>query len=98
MSENTDTYTLAAQRLTEFMKGKITRKTPERFEILRVVCMIPGIFSIDEPAVTVRGMNRRVTDAEYDRVTAHALALGLNALIQEKEAAQEAYIPDFDMR
>ena len=50
------------------------------------------------PQCTVRGMNRRVTDAEYDRVTAHALALGLNALIQEKEAAQEAYIPDFDMR
>lgn len=48
MSENTDTYTLAAQRLTEYMKGKITRKTPERFEILRVVCTIPGIFSIDE--------------------------------------------------
>ncbi len=50
------------------------------------------------PQCTIRGMDRRVTDAEYDRVTAHALALGLNALIQEKEAAQEAYIPDFDMR
>ena len=48
MSENTELYTLAAQRLTEFMKGKTTRKTPERFEILRVVCQIPGIFSIDE--------------------------------------------------
>ena len=48
MSENTDLYTIAAQRLTEFMKGKITRKTPERFEILRVICMTPGIFSIDE--------------------------------------------------
>ena len=48
MSENTELYTLAAQRLTEFMKGKITRKTPERFEILRVVCQISGIFSIDE--------------------------------------------------
>ena len=48
MSENTDLYTLAAQRLTEFMKGKNIRKTPERFEILRIICQISGIFSIDE--------------------------------------------------
>lgn len=48
MSEKKELYTLAAQQLTEFMKGKITRKTPERFEILRVVCQISGIFSIDE--------------------------------------------------
>ena len=48
MSENTDTYTLAAQRLTEYMKGRNIRKTPERFEILRVICQIQGIFSIDD--------------------------------------------------
>lgn len=50
------------------------------------------------PQCTVKGMDRRVTDAEYDRVVEHALTLGLNALIQEKEAARESYIPDFDMR
>ena len=48
MSENTALYTLAAQRLTEYMKGKNIRKTPERFEILRIICQTPGIFSIDE--------------------------------------------------
>lgn len=48
MSEKTDLYTIAAQRLTEYLKGKNTRKTPERFEILRVICQTPGIFSIDE--------------------------------------------------
>ena len=48
-------------------------------------------------ACTVKGMDRRVMDAEYDRVVDHALALGLNALIQEKDAAQETYIPDFDL-
>ncbi len=48
MSENADLYTIAAQRLTEYMKGKNIRKTPERFEILRIICQIPGIFSIDE--------------------------------------------------
>ncbi|MBQ9300045.1 MAG: radical SAM protein [Clostridia bacterium] len=46
----------------------------------------------------IRGMDRRVTDAEYDRVADHALVLGLNALTQEKESAQESYIPNFDMR
>lgn len=46
----------------------------------------------------VRGMDRRITDAEYDRVVEHALALRLNALVQEKEAAQESYIPDFNLR
>ncbi|MBQ9524916.1 MAG: transcriptional repressor [Bacteroidaceae bacterium] len=48
MSENTDLYTQAAQRLTEYIKGKNIRKTPERFEILRIICQTPGIFSIDQ--------------------------------------------------
>lgn len=46
---------------------------------------------------TIKSMDRRITDAEYDRVVDHALDLGLNALIQEKEAAQESFIPDFDL-
>ena len=50
------------------------------------------------PSCTVKGMDRRITDAEYDRVTGHAVELGLNALIQEKESAREAYIPDFDLK
>ena len=48
------------------------------------------------PECAVKGMDRRITDAEYDRVCAHARALGLNALVQEKESAQAQYIPDFD--
>ena len=48
MSENTDLYDLAARRLTEYMKGKNIRKTPERFEILRIICRTPGIFNIDK--------------------------------------------------
>ena len=48
MSENTDLYNLAAQLLTGYIKGKNIRKTPERFEILRIICQISGIFSIDE--------------------------------------------------
>ena len=50
------------------------------------------------PECTVKGMDRRITDAEYDRVVEHALMLGLNALTQEKEAAETCYIPDFNLR
>lgn len=50
------------------------------------------------PECAIKGMDRRITDAEYDRVTDHALALGLNALTQEKEAAEACYIPDFNLR
>ena len=49
------------------------------------------------PQCSVRGMDRCVTDDEYARVVDHALALGLHALIQDKSAAQQRYIPDFDM-
>ena len=50
------------------------------------------------PFCKVRGLDRRVTDSEYERVVDHALDLELNALTQEKEAAETAYIPDFDLR
>ena len=49
------------------------------------------------PQCGVRGMDRRVTSEEYERVTDHALTLGLNALAQDAEAARESYIPDFDL-
>ena len=50
------------------------------------------------PFCTVRGLDRRVTDSEYARVVDRAVDLGLHALIQEKEAAEAEYIPDFDLR
>ena len=50
------------------------------------------------PECTVKGMDRRITDAEYDRVTEHAVELGLNALVQEKESARDTFIPDFDLK
>ena len=50
------------------------------------------------PQCRIKGMDRVITDAEYDRVVEHALSLRLNALIQEKEAARDCFIPDFDMR
>ena len=50
------------------------------------------------PHCTVRGLDRRVTDEEYERVVNHAIDLQLHALTQEKEAAESTYIPDFDLR
>ena len=49
-----------------------------------------------QPFCTVPGLNRRVTDAEYDRVTAHALGLGLTGYFQEKSSADREYTPPFD--
>ena len=46
----------------------------------------------------VKGLNRRVTDEEYERVLDRARDLGLNAFVQEKESAQSKYIPDFNMK
>lgn len=50
------------------------------------------------PFCTVRGLDRRVTDEEYERVVSHAMDLNINALTQEKEAAQDSFIPDFDLK
>ncbi len=41
-------------------------------------------------------LNRRVTEAEYDRLVDFAIDLGIeNAFIQEGEAAEESFIPSF---
>ena len=42
-------------------------------------------------------LNRKVTDAEYEDVISYALTIGVNnAFIQEGDAAQESFIPNFD--
>jgi len=49
------------------------------------------------PECNIRGLDRRITDEEYDRVVSYAADLKLNALTQEKESAETQYIPDFDL-
>lgn len=49
------------------------------------------------PQCAVRGLDRRVTDREYERVLARFEALGLTGYTQEKEAADGAYTPAFDL-
>lgn len=42
-------------------------------------------------------LNRKVTEAEYEEVVDFAISLGIeNGFIQEGEAAQESFIPEFD--
>ena len=49
------------------------------------------------PWCNLPGLDRRVTQREYDRVLAHFLALGLGGYTQEKESADAAYTPPFDL-
>ena len=49
-----------------------------------------------EPWCEIPGLDRRVTDAEYERVLDHFESLGLCGYTQEKEAADAVFTPDFD--
>lgn len=49
-----------------------------------------------EPWCQVKGLDRRVTDAEYQRVLSHYQALGLSGYTQEADSATAAYTPVFD--
>ncbi len=47
---------------------------------------------------TPHSLNRRVTNAEYEDLVDYAERLGVkNAFIQERSAAEEAFIPSFDL-
>lgn len=44
-------------------------------------------------------LNRKLTDKEYDEITEYAALLGIvNGFLQESGAADESFIPEFDMR
>lgn len=47
-------------------------------------------------AKTMRGLDRRLTPKEYDRVLAHMEAMGLPGYRQELTSAKEEYVPPFD--
>ena len=46
--------------------------------------------------VRVPGLDRRVTDAEYNRVRDHVVALGLPGFLQEPDSADRDFIPAFN--
>ena len=43
-------YESALQRLNDYLETSQMRKTPERQEVLRTICRMPGIFTINEVA------------------------------------------------
>ena len=47
--------------------------------------------------VSIPGLDRRITEKEYRRVRDHMMNLNLPGFLQEAEAADEAFIPDFDL-
>ena len=47
-------------------------------------------------ALTIKGMDRRVTKKEYARVLAHMEAIGLPGYRQALESATDAFVPAFD--
>ncbi len=47
--------------------------------------------------VSIPGLDRRITEKEYRRVRDHMKNLNLPGFLQEAEAADEAFIPDFDL-
>ena len=49
------------------------------------------------PYCKIHGLDRRITDAEYERVLAHFEVLHLTGYTQEKESADAAYTPPFDL-
>ena len=49
------------------------------------------------PWCKIKGLDRRVTDQEYERVLSHYQLLGLSGYTQEKESADTAYTPPFDL-
>ena len=46
--------------------------------------------------VSVPGLNRRITEAEYRRVRDHMIALGLPGFLQEPDSADAGFIPVFN--
>ena len=49
------------------------------------------------PYCKIPGLDRRITDTEYQRVLDHFQALNLTGYTQEKESADAAYTPPFDL-
>ena len=49
------------------------------------------------PFCKIPGLDRKITDAEYQRVLDHFQALNLTGYTQEKESADAAYTPPFDL-
>ena len=74
-------------RALDFIAERLPRGTP--VSLMRQYTPIPEC--------AVKGLDRRITDREYERVLRHYEMLGLTGYTQEKESADLAYTPPFDL-
>ncbi len=74
-------------RVLDFIAEKLPAGTP--VSLMRQYTPIPSC--------RVAGLDRRITDREYERVLSHFEALGLTGYTQEKQAADSGYTPPFDL-
>lgn len=65
MNNKQEPFLSARERLTRYMEQRTMRKTPERYEVLRVVEMADGIFTIDE----LSGLMRQHAQFQVSRAT-----------------------------
>lgn len=73
-------------RVLDFISSELPPDTP--VSLMRQYSPIPEC--------RIKGMDRRITDAEYGRVLDHLTALGLSGYMQEKSSATREYTPPFD--
>lgn len=93
-----------AQRGTLVRHLVLPAHTRESLAVLDALSKIPDVWMSlmcqYTPVLPVDGhpeLSRRVTTREYEKVTDHLLALGLNyGYVQDRSAANTTYIPSFD--
>ena len=79
--------TADSMRVLDFIAEELPQGTP--VSLMRQYTPIPEC--------TVSGLQRRITDREYQRVYDHFQLLGLNGFTQEKSSAEKEYTPPFDL-
>ena len=76
-----------SMRVLDFIRAELPPGTP--VSLMRQYSPMPGC--------TVKGLDRRITDREYERVYGYLRDLGLTGYFQEKSSATREYTPEFDL-
>ena len=79
--------TMDSCRVLDFIAESLPPRTP--VSLMRQYTPVPQC--------TVKGLDRPITDQEYQRVLARFEALGLKGYTQEKESSDSGYTPAFDL-
>ncbi len=77
---------------------KILDLLKENFETNDFILSLMSQYFPPEKILKFPGLNRKITSFEYNSVLNYALDLGYdNAFIQDKESADQIFVPDFDL-